>query len=308
MNDVEVMRQAVLIVRGGSHAYGLNIETSDEDYRGICILGDPRYYFGTQRFEQKDSWEDGADRVVYDIRKFFSLALACNPNIIEILFTDEEDIISITEEGQRIRDNRGVFLSKKAAKTFVGYAVSQLKRIQGHKRWLDNPPTEPKREDFLHEHSVDEHTGVWTRTFGGHDVAVSSSMPSRVTHFDGPGWDAAQKNWKNYQTWKKNRNPARAELEVSYGFDGKHAMHLIRLLRMGAELLETGIVNVKRKDREELLDIRRGRFSYESLLTLSEGYIARVNELTETSDLPAKPNHEAAEQLLVELISSRLMQ
>ncbi|AEZ66297.1 hypothetical protein phiTE_131 [Pectobacterium phage phiTE] len=38
----------------------------------------------------------------------------------------------------------------------------------------------------------------------------------------------------------KNRNAARHELEEKFGYDTKHAMHLVRLLRMSQEILETG--------------------------------------------------------------------
>ena len=46
---------------------------------------------------------------------------------------------------------------------------------------------------------------------------------------------AAIKHWDCYQTWKTDRNPARAELERQHGYDTKHAMHLIRLMRMGVQ-------------------------------------------------------------------------
>jgi hypothetical protein len=67
-----------------------------------------------------------------------------------------------------------------------------------------------------------------------------------------------QSDWESYQDWLMNRNPQRAVLEAQFGYDTKHGMHLVRLIRMCRELLETGKVNVKRHDREELLAIRAG--------------------------------------------------
>ena len=32
-----VADRTFLLVRTGSHAYGTNIETSDEDFKGICV-------------------------------------------------------------------------------------------------------------------------------------------------------------------------------------------------------------------------------------------------------------------------------
>jgi len=43
----------------------------------------------------------------------------------------------------------------------------------------------------------------------------------------------------------------------------KHAMHLIRLLITGTEVLEgKGINTYREKEREFLLDIRKGKYSY----------------------------------------------
>jgi hypothetical protein len=60
----------------------------------------------------------------------------------------------------------------------------------------------------------------------------------------------AFRDWQQYEHWKAHRNPKRAALEMKMGFDGKHASHLVRLMRMCREILETGRVVVKRPDRE----------------------------------------------------------
>ncbi|HYQ27741.1 MAG TPA: nucleotidyltransferase domain-containing protein, partial [Polyangiaceae bacterium] len=80
---------------------------------------------------------------------------------------------------------------------------------------------------------------------------------------------AALKHWDSYQTWQAQRNPARAELERSHGYDTKHAMHLIRLMRMGLEILQTGELRVRRDDAEELSAIRDGALSFEQLLAMA---------------------------------------
>jgi uncharacterized protein len=49
---------------------------------------------------------------------------------------------------------------------------------------------------------------------------------------------AAVKHWDAYQAWKTQRNPQRAELERRFGYDTKHAMHLLRLMHTGLEVLQ----------------------------------------------------------------------
>jgi hypothetical protein len=133
-----VRDNTVLLVRHGSHAYGTNVATSDEDFKGIAIP--PKQYFlGSQnRFEQAELHEP--DAVIYEIRKFINLAAATNPNIVEVLHTDPSDHFVVDPIGEVILDNRHKFLSKRVKHTFSGYAVSQLKRIKLHRRYLLNPP------------------------------------------------------------------------------------------------------------------------------------------------------------------------
>ena len=86
----------VLLVRHGSHAYGTNTETSDEDFKGVAIPT-KEYFFGyTHKFEQAELKAPDPDAVIYDIRKFFNLAASCNPNIIEVLHTDPADHFIVT--------------------------------------------------------------------------------------------------------------------------------------------------------------------------------------------------------------------
>ena len=135
-----INNKTIYLVLHGSRAYNTHTETSDYDFKGVCIPP-KEYYIGGKRFEQAELHDP--DTVVYEFRKFINLASACNPNIIEVLFVDPEDIIYIDSIGEELRNNRELFLSKRIKYTFSGYAVSQLKRIRLHRRWLMNPPSKP---------------------------------------------------------------------------------------------------------------------------------------------------------------------
>ncbi len=97
--------------------------------------------------------------------------------------------------------------------------------------------------------------------------------------------------WHSYLDWQKNRNPDRSALEAKYGYDTKHGMHLVRLLRMGREILEGKGVIVYRPDREELLEIRAGNWSYERLLEYADKELAVLDELYNTgAHVPGAPD------------------
>ena len=119
----------------GSHGYGTATSHSDTDTRGIFIAP-PEYTLGCLKtVEQVEV--PGEDTVIYELAKFIRLAVNCNPNLIELLFTEEENILFIDPAFEKLRAHRDLFLSKKAKFTFSGYAMTQMKRIRGHHKWIE---------------------------------------------------------------------------------------------------------------------------------------------------------------------------
>jgi len=263
--------------------YGTSTETSDRDYRGICIPPYEEYYHGFHKFEQYDP--KGQDLTIFDLRKFVKLASECNPNIIELMFVPEENIIWCDDFGESLFAVREFFLSRKARHTFTGYAHSQLGRIKNHKRWIDSPPSKPDRQEM----------GLPTeaKVIGPDKIDAARSLGH--TYFSEEMWNQiqlevayreAKKEWDAFHSWRTNRNPARYEMEQRFGYDGKHAMHLVRLLRMGFEIISTGQVIVKRPDAEELLEIRNGSWPFEQLLEYAATMEQKIADAEETSPLP----------------------
>lgn len=112
----------------------------------------------------------------------------------------------------------------------------------------------------------------------------------------------ASDDWDHYQDWKSTRNEIRAGLEAQHGFDTKHGMHLVRLLRMAREILVEGRVVVKRPDAKELLDIRNGAWPYDRLLGWAKDEQAALVTLEKTSKLPKEPPRVKIDQALCEIV------
>jgi len=93
-------------------------------------------------------------------------------------------------------------------------------------------------------------------------------------------------SYQSWVNWKKNRNPARHALEVKCGYDSKHGSHLIRLLRMGLEILNEHKVIVKRPDAEEILHIKNGGWSYDRLMEYAKNMQIKLDESYKTTTLP----------------------
>jgi predicted nucleotidyltransferase len=292
----------------GSRAYGTNISGSDVDVKGVCVPP-KEYYFGHDMSYEQTVQSKPYDMVVYSLKKFMKLAADCNPNIIEVLFTDKEHWVHWTGAGLKLQEHRGLFLSKKAKHTFSGYAMAQLKRIKSHKAWLLNPPThKPEREEF--GLSVDHKVSASER--GAYDSMEREGykFSEDVMRLLGQerAYHSALTQWKQYEDWKGSRNEKRAALEAKFGYDTKHAGHLVRLMRMGEEILTTGEVKVKRPDAAELLEIRGGAWSYEKLIAWAESQDSKLTALydSDKSPLPHKPDQKRLRQLCMEITGEML--
>jgi hypothetical protein len=86
----------------------------------------------------------------------------------------------------------------------------------------------------------------------------------------------------------------------------KHAMHLVRLTRMCREILETGTVIVKRTDRDELLSIRHGAWSYDQLIEWFDREDAALNEVYAKSTLRHHVDRAALDKLCISIVEEAL--
>ncbi len=342
----------IFLTLHGSHAYGTNTSASDVDVRGLCIPPKKYFYGYLEHFDQLQIHSTEQDFVNYNVVKFFEMAAKCNPNALEILFTDPQHHIHVTHIGTHLLQNRELFLSKKAKHTFAGYAISQLGRIKRHRRWLLTPPNHaPTRAEFgLPERTIipaDQLAVVWSQIkakieewdvdYGTSlDDAARIDMQGRIAKAlaeqqitNDTQWmpaartlgvdenfielmdkekrhHNAQTEWNHYQGWKKERNPARAALEAKFGYDTKHGMHLVRLLRMGKEVLEGKGLIVFRPDREELQAVRQGVWSFDTLLEWATKAEQGLELAFQNSPLPWGPDYKKLDKLCQTLVESAL--
>lgn len=193
----------VLLCRRGSEAHGTYVPSvdpnsiDDKDVFGV-VVPPMDYYLGMKKWEGADSIKGPWDVVLYEFKKFVDLLCKQNPNVIGMLWLEDEDYLKATPVGRMLVDNRNLFINKKLFfKSFVGYAHGQLHHME--------------------------------------NSACKGYMGDK-----------------------------RKQLVEKYGFDCKNAAHLIRLLKMGIEFLETGVLHVRRThDRDQLVDIKKGRWTLE---------------------------------------------
>jgi hypothetical protein len=94
-----------------------------------------------------------------------------------------------------------------------------------------------------------------------------------------------------------HRNSKKDELHLN-----KHAMHLIRLLVTGTEILEgKGINTYRENERELFLDIRNGKYSYSQVFEMVDEYEKRFKSAANNTSLPEEPNYKRVEELMIEI-------
>jgi len=133
-----------------------------------------------------------------------------------------------------------------------------------------------------------------------------SSIPKNMEpighiYFNKNGFSKYCKEYKEYWDWVSRRNEARYATTVKHGknYDSKNMMHTFRLLEIAEEIALHKKIFVRRKDKEELLKIKSGFYSYSELIEKTDAKLEKIEELYKKSDLPSEPDIEYAEKLLV---------
>lgn len=305
-------KNIIFLTYGGSYAYGTNVEDSDIDIRG-CTLNSKADLLGMGDFEQVVDTE--TDTTVYAFNKLLTLLVNCNPNTIELLGCKPEHYLVLTPIGKQLIDQRKMFLSRRAAISFGGYANQQLRRLESALAH-DAYPAEVKERHIL---GSCENT-IFTfperyRSFTPEQIRLS------VVQMEGGPQVAADIHME--QVPLRTLTGMVSELvEITRNYDkihhrnkkkddahlNKHAMHLVRLYLMCLDILEKEeIVTYREADHDLLMDIRRGGYQ-KADHTFNSAFYDLLNDLErrldyakEHTSLPEKPDLARIEAFQMEV-------
>ena len=99
---------------------------------------------------------------------------------------------------------------------------------------------------------------------------------------------------------KGQKNIHRAQLEQEHGYDTKYAMHVIRLYGEAKELMEDGRITLPRPNSDELVEIRRGKYSLAEIQELGVQLESEALAAQATSPLPDEVDRDAISRLLAD--------
>lgn len=318
--DLQALAKHNLVFRciSGSRAYGTSIAGSDVDLRGVFAtgqLGAMTPFFPVGQVDAE------GDDVTFELAKFAGMVAEQNPNILELLWTDRENVLFEAPEWRLLREQREALLTTKVRTTYGGYATSQIKRMLAQETWRRNPQPEapPVPADFLqisHDMAglgeMPDAAGRWTlvalsrdsfllyeggsgswrdaagnlRAFPNAAADGAGGQPLALVSFNRKAYESRHRDHANYWTWLANRNQAKAGLAERLGYEPKAAGHLIRLLRTAHEALSEGVIRVRRPDAAELLAIRSGEWPLQRVMDTAAALEAGLPEAERASRLP----------------------
>jgi len=296
----------ILLTLGGSHAYGTNNENSDLDVRG-CTLNSKMQILTNENFEQFVN--EATDTTIYSFNKLISLLSNCNPNTIELLGNKPEHYLYVSEIGKELIDNAHLFLSKRAAYSFGGYATSQLRRLDNKAVRLVNQ--EQRERHILNSimnayhtftekyfHFEEDSIKLYIDKSEQEEYDTEIFMDVNLHHYPlrdyKSMWSEMNNVVKDYsKIGKRNKNA------IEHNKLGKHMMHLIRLYMMCLDILEKEeIVTYREKEHELLMEIRNGKFldgdrqPIPEFYEMVDDYEKKLEYAKNNTNLPDNPDYK----------------
>lgn len=296
----------ILLTLGGSHAYGTNNENSDLDVRG-CALNSKMQILTNESFEQFVN--EATDTTIYSFNKLISLLSNCNPNTIELLGNKPEHYLYVSNIGKELIDNSHLFLSKRAAYSFGGYATAQLRRLDNKAVRLVNQ--EQRERHILNSimnafhtfpekyfHFEEDNIRLYIDKSEQEEYDTEIFMDVNLHHYPlrdyKSMWSEMNNVVKDYsKIGKRNKNA------IEHNKLGKHMMHLIRLYMMCLDILEKEeIVTYREKEHELLMEIRNGKFldgdrqPIPEFYEMVDDYEKKLEYAKNNTNLPDNPDYK----------------
>lgn len=135
-----------------------------------------------------------------------------------------------------------------------------------------------------------------TKNDASNEVCLSSipkgSQQEALMYFNRDAYSSYCKDYREYWDWVEKRNEERYNNTQQHGknYDAKNMMHVFRLLEMACEIGSQHQINVKRPNRDFLLEIKSGKYEYEELLAMAEEQQQKMEQAFENSTLRTLPD------------------
>ena len=315
------MKKTIYRFRNGSHMYGLNTPSSDEDFMEV-FLPSKEDLLGMKEVEiVNESTKNSAvkarntpediDDNRYALKRYLHLLEANNPNILETLFVPESCVVVRDPVMKFLTDNYDKVVSKKCYVTFKGYAKSQEHKLLEKKRRYD---ALVETVAFLEK----DYSKAITDSIANMDEYLAESLNTSLK-----GYKGAKSNVESFHTGlplKMTYEKLKTERDTygwrvhtktfeTLGYDVKFGSHWLRMFYEAEELFLTEKLSFPFKGEafEVLMQVKTGQMPLELLLSKGAELAERVEKAYSTTSLPEVPDHAFLNTYCIETLYTHLL-
>lgn len=134
-----------------------------------------------------------------------------------------------------------------------------------------------------------------------------NTRPICFISYNQSGYSVHCRQYAEYQTWVKERNPQRYESNLDRSYDSKNMMHCFRMIHMACEIAEgKGVILQRTWDREFLMNVRNHKYEYDEIIDFLEEEKERMSRLMEQSTIREKIDADLVNQLMIDIRNAQL--
>lgn len=309
----------------GSHVYGTNLPTSDQDFKGVFIpdaqdlvmqRASKHIRSSTKKDDSKRNTAEDVDDESFSFQTYMELIRQGQTVALDMLFTPERFYCSdvpVSDRWREIVANRQNLIHK-GTNAFVGYTKAQAAKY-GHKG---------DRLSALNLFSKAMKDWDGRRELGSYHAEIAAlvqeaaSKEAEIVYIPSPNGISDVKDIPHLQLANRKvsytctvdyarqvyqfvieKYGHRARLaESANGVDWKATMHAVRIAAEAKELLLTGHITFPRPEAALLLAIRQGQLPYEQVEDLIDQGLADIKDAETKSTLAESPNHSLMDELV----------
>lgn len=294
----------------GSQAHGTYIPPEEKsgiddiDLMGV-VIPPVDTYLGLKTWGSRGTKEikDGPwDVVFYEFRKFVGLLMNGNPNVMMSLWMPDRHMIRDNSFAwQALIQERDAFVGKHVYKPFVGYATAQLEKMTSISR--------PTLEYYMSVDNELKRRGAHTNPEPADETLINALERGKLTAFLQDERARLNKQLGGNLGYLGDK---RKRLILENGYDTKNAAHLLRLLAMGIEFLDSGTMIPDRSDTtfmpaDFLIKVKKGQLGLSDVQDMARMLFGRAKAAYDNSMLPAGPNEQRINRMVVNVLKSELL-
>lgn len=312
----------------GSHLYGTNTPESDHDYKAVGIPSAEQIILGTapstenissNTTEYKKNSKEDFDFETFSLIKYLELGWQGQTIFYDMLFAPKEFWIESSPAWEDLIKNKDKLLHKKCGAA-LGYARSQAERysargerlvaLEETVNFLKTVSTviNPKYTslgEVLDSTDIKNFLSNTSLSYVKYPEELAPHLPEgKIKYLEVCGKKAGFTSSVKFATDVFSnilgQYGDRAKAASIDGVDWKAMYHALRISYQTQELLSTGHITLPRPEKDLLLKVRKGEFTYEKVSDMIEYGLQQVLEAQAKSSLPEHANKKFINEFIIE--------